>query len=78
MQNPYWTNKQIMKIRAPGDYLLKHVHKMILYGVKKFTLHLCVNFFFFLFLQYVCVDVHANEFHSVGGWNICSLAASYP
>lgn len=40
MQNPYWTNKQIMKIRAPGDYLLKHVYKMILYGVKKFTLHL--------------------------------------
>lgn len=66
-----------MKIRAPGDYLLKHVYKMILYGVKKFTLHLCIILFYF-FLQYVCVDVHANEFCSVGGWNICSLAASYP
>lgn len=88
MQKPYWANKQIIKIRAPRDYQLNHGYKIsFMLNIKYFKRRVCVSLgrvlkSFVSTCVFVCLCVFACPCKcvlvSVGGRNICLLAASFP
>lgn len=70
--------KQIIEIRAQGDYLLIHVYKTSLMSIRRFNNYLSsIGLLKSLLLLWFLMNVSVCVLVSVGGQNTCLLAAYF-